>query len=57
MDTILAVVIGVIVVAMILLALFEFRIRQPDFLVLYKSSGRNQPAQGLDLSAPLQLTN
>ncbi len=47
MDTILAVVIGVIVVAIILLALFEFRIRQPDFLVLYESRGRISLRKGL----------
>jgi hypothetical protein len=60
MDTILAVVIGVIVVGIILLALFEFRIRQPDFLVLYESKGRIGLRKGLiyprHFSLPLKRT-
>jgi hypothetical protein len=47
MDVILAVIFIVIVVATILLALFEYRIRQPDFLVLYESRGQISLHKGL----------
>jgi len=60
MELILAVLIGVIVVGIILLALFEFRIRQPDFLVLYESKGRISLRKGLiyprHFSLPLKRT-
>jgi hypothetical protein len=60
MDIILAVVLGVVVVGGIVLALFEFRIRQPDFLVLYESRGRISLRKGLiyprHFSLPLKRT-
>jgi hypothetical protein len=40
MEGILAIVIAFLVVACILLVLFEYRIRQPDVIVLYESKGR-----------------
>ena len=46
MDIILGVV-GVVVVAAILLAFFEYRIRQPDFLVLHESNGQISLRKGL----------
>jgi hypothetical protein len=60
MDIILAVVVGIVIVGGILLALFEYRIRQPDFLVLYESKGRIRLRTGLvyprHFSLPLQRT-
>jgi hypothetical protein len=47
MNIILDVVVGVVVVGIILLALFEYRIRQPDFLVLYESMGQISLRKGL----------
>jgi len=40
MEIILGVILAVILIGGILLALFEYRIRQPDVLVLYESDGR-----------------
>ena len=40
MDIILGVVVGVVVVGGILVAILEYRIRQPDILVLQESNGR-----------------
>jgi hypothetical protein len=40
METILGVLGGVLVVAGLLVAFFEYRIRQPDVLVLYESKGQ-----------------
>jgi hypothetical protein len=40
MDIVLGVVLGVVVVGGLLVALFEYRIRQPDVLVLYESKGQ-----------------
>lgn len=40
MDVILGVVAGVVVVGLALIVLLEYRIRQPDVLVLYESQGR-----------------
>ena len=60
MQIILGTVAGVILVAAIVLALFEYRIRQPDFLVLYESKGRISIRKGLvyprHFSLPLQRT-
>ena len=60
MNIILAVVLGVVVLGAILLALFEFRIRQPDFLVLHESRGRISLRKGLiyprHFSLPLKRT-
>ena len=60
MNIVLAVVVGVFVVAVIALAFFEYRIRQPDFLVLYESKGRISLRRGLiyprHFSLPLQRT-
>jgi hypothetical protein len=60
MDIILAVVLGVVLLGAILLALFEFRIRQPDFLVLHESRGRINLRKGLvyprHFSLPLKRT-
>ena len=40
MDIVLGVVVGVVVVGGILVAILEYRIRQPDILVLQESNGR-----------------
>ncbi len=60
MNIILAVAVGVVVIGGILLAFFEYRIRQPDFLVLYESKGRISLRRGLvyprHFSLPLQRT-
>jgi hypothetical protein len=60
MNIILPVVLGVVVVGGILLAFFEYRIRQPDFLVLYESRGRIGLRKGLlyprHFSLPLKRT-
>jgi hypothetical protein len=40
MGIILGVIVGVVVVGCALVAIFEYRIRQPDALVLYESKGR-----------------
>ena len=47
MNIILGIVLGVIVVACLLVALLEYRIRQPDFLVLYESRGGISLRKGL----------
>jgi hypothetical protein len=47
MNIVLQVVVGVVIVAAILLAAFEYRIRQPDFLVLHESNGRISLRKGL----------
>jgi len=60
MNIILEVIIGVVILAAILLALFEYRIRQPDYLVLYETRGRISLRKGLvyprHFSLPLQRT-
>jgi hypothetical protein len=60
MNIIVGVVVGVIVVGGILVALFEYRIRQPDLLVLYESKSRISLRKGLiyprHFSLPLQRT-
>jgi hypothetical protein len=60
MNIILGVVVGVIVVGCTLVALFEYRIRQPDILVLYESKGRIGVRKGLvyprHFSLPLKRT-
>jgi hypothetical protein len=40
MDIFLSVVVGLVILGTVLVALFEFRVRQPDILVLYESNGR-----------------
>lgn len=47
MEIALGVVAGVILVGIALILLFEYRIRQPDALVLYESKGRIGVRQGL----------
>jgi len=47
MNIILDVIVGVVVVVVLLLAFFEYRIRQPDFLVLHESNGRISLRKGL----------
>jgi len=47
MDIILGVVISIIVVGCLLVALYVYRIRQPDVLVLYESRGRIGIRKGL----------
>ena len=47
MNITLAVIAGVIVAAAIVLALIEYRIRQPDFLVLYETRGWIRLRSGL----------
>jgi hypothetical protein len=60
MNIILEVIIGVVILAAILLAVFEYRIRQPDYLVLYETRGRISLRKGLvyprHFSLPLQRT-
>ena len=60
MEIVLSVVAGVVVVGIILVAFFEYRIRQPDVLVLYESKGRINLRKGLiyprHFSLPLQRT-
>jgi hypothetical protein len=47
MNTILDIIAGVVLLAVLLLAVFEYRIRQPDFVVLYESGGRINLRKGL----------
>jgi hypothetical protein len=47
MNIVLGVVIGVVVVLILALVFFEYRIRQPDFLVLYESNARISLRKGL----------
>ena len=47
MNIILDVIIGVVVVVILALVIFEYRIRQPDFLVLHESNGRISLRKGL----------
>jgi hypothetical protein len=47
MNIVLDVTVGVVVVIVLLLAFFEYRIRQPDFLVLHESNGRISLRKGL----------
>jgi predicted ATP-dependent endonuclease of OLD family len=60
MNIILTVVVGVAVVGAILVAFLEYRIRQPDFLVLHESKGRISLRKGLiyprHFSLPIQRT-
>jgi hypothetical protein len=60
MNIILGAIVGVVVVVVLLLAFFEYRIRQPDFLVLGESKGRISLRKGLiyprHFSLPLQRT-
>ena len=60
MEITLGVVIGIIVVGFILVALWEYRIRQPDVLVLYESKDRIGVRKGLiyprHFSLPLKRT-
>jgi hypothetical protein len=60
MESILAIVIAVLVGGIILVALFEYRIRQPDVIVLYESKGRIGIRKGLvyarHFSLPLKRT-
>ncbi len=60
MDIILGVVVGVVVVIYTLVVFFEYRIRQPDVLVLFESKGRIGVRKGLvyprHFSLPLKRT-
>ena len=60
MNIVLDVVVGVVILAAIVLALFEYRIRQPDYLVLYETRGQISLRKGLvyprHFSLPLQRT-
>jgi hypothetical protein len=60
MQIILSIVVGVLVLAGILVAFYEYRIRQPDFLVLYESRGLISLRKGLlyprHFSLPLKRT-
>ena len=60
MDIFLSVVVVLVVVGAILVALFEYRIRQPDVLVLYETQGRIGVRKGLiyprHFSLPLKRT-
>lgn len=60
MEIILGVVFGILVVGGLLVALFEYRIRQPDVIVLYESDGQIRIRKGLlyprHFSLPLKRT-
>ena len=60
MNIVLDVIVGVVIVVVLLLAFFEYRIRQPDFLVLHESNGRISLRKGMiyprHFSLPLQRT-
>jgi hypothetical protein len=60
MENVLAVIVGVVVAGAILLLLFEYRIRQPDYLVLRESRGGISLRKGLvyprHFSLPLKRT-
>jgi hypothetical protein len=47
MPLVLEIVAAVVVVGVIAFLLFEYRIRQPDFLVLYETKGQISPRKGL----------
>lgn len=47
METILGAIIGIIVIGVVLVVLYEYRIRQPDTLVLYESKGQIRFREGL----------
>jgi hypothetical protein len=47
METILGIISGVVVLVIIGLIIVEYRIRQPDFLVLYESKGQIRLRKGL----------
>lgn len=61
MDIVFGVVIAVVVLAIVLLVAYEFRIRQPDTLVLYESNGKIALRSGLlyprHFSLPIKRTN
>ncbi len=60
MDITLGIIIGVTVVILVLVGLFEYRIRRPDLLVLYESKGhisvRKGPFYPRHFSLPLKQT-
>ena len=60
MEITLSVVIGIIVMGCVLVFLWEYRIRQPDVLVLYESKGqisiRKGPIYPRHFSLPLKRT-
>ena len=60
MEIILGVVVGILLVGGLLVALFEYRIRQPDVIVLYESNGQIRIRKGLlyprHFSLPLKRT-
>jgi hypothetical protein len=47
MDIILGVILGLVIVGGALVVLFEYRIRQPDVLVIYESKGRISVRKGV----------
>jgi hypothetical protein len=47
MDIVLSIIVGVVVVGLILVILLEYRIRQPDVLVLYEAKGHIGIRKGL----------
>lgn len=60
MDITISIILGVVVGILILLALFEYRIRRPDYLLLYESNGKIKRRTGLiyprHFSLPLERT-
>lgn len=56
MDIILYVIVGVVVIGCTLIALIEYRIHQPDVLVLYESKGRIGVRKGLVYPRHFSLT-
>ena len=60
MDNTIGILTGVVVGVLVLLVLFEYRIRKPDYLFLYEANGQIQIRKGLvyprHLSLPLERT-
>lgn len=60
MEIILGVVVGILLVGSLLIVLFEYRVRQPDVIVLYESNGqigiRKGPLYPRHFSLPLKRT-
>ncbi len=47
MSPILSIAIGVVIIAIVAVVLYEYRVRQPDYLVLYESKGQINLRKGL----------
>jgi hypothetical protein len=60
METALSIVLGILVLTCIFIVIFEYRVRQPDVIVLYESKGKISVRRGLiyprHFSLPLKRT-